>query len=249
MSRGFTLFPAIDLKGGRVVRLRRGDMADATVYSDAPGAQARHFAALGFSWLHVVDLDGAFAGQPANVEAVRTILGASDLPVQLGGGIRDAATAEAWLAAGVRRVILGSMAVKQPALARSLCERFPERIVIGIDARGGFVATEGWAKVSSVPALDLALSFAGSGAAAIIHTDIERDGMLGGANVAATAEIAQRVPVPVIASGGVGTPQDLQALRDHPSGISGVVVGRALYDGRVDPRAALRVAAGLSATA
>lgn len=249
MSRRFTLFPAIDLKGGRVVRLRRGDMADATVYSDAPADQARHFAALGFSWLHVVDLDGAFAGRPANAEAVRAILAASDLPVQLGGGIRDAATAEAWLAAGVRRVILGSMAVKQPALARALCERFPDRIVIGIDARAGFVATEGWAESSGLSALDLALSFANSGAAAIIHTDIERDGMLGGANVAATAEIAQRVPVPVIASGGVGSLQDLQALRDEPAGISGVVVGRALYDGRVDPQAALRVAAGLPATA
>jgi phosphoribosylformimino-5-aminoimidazole carboxamide ribotide isomerase len=249
MTARFTLYPAIDLKGGRVVRLRRGDMEDATVYSDDPAGQARAFAELGFSWLHVVDLDGAFAGRPANAEAVRAILGASALPVQLGGGIRDAETAEAWLSAGIRRVILGSMAAKQPELARELCARFPGRIVIGIDARAGFVATEGWAEASAIPALDLALSFAEAGAAAIIHTDIDRDGMLGGVNQAATAEIARQARIPVIASGGVGGLEDLVALRDDSSGIAGVVIGRALYDGRVNPQAALRVAAGASGTA
>jgi phosphoribosylformimino-5-aminoimidazole carboxamide ribotide isomerase len=247
MTERFTLYPAIDLKGGRVVRLRRGDMEDATVYSDDPAAQARHFAALGFAWLHVVDLDGAFAGRPANVEAVRAIRAACDLRVQLGGGIRDAATTEAWLAAGISRVILGSMAVKQPDLARELCGRFPGRVVIGIDARDGFVATEGWAEASSVRALDLARSFAAAGAAAIIFTDIERDGMLGGVNVTATAELARGAAVPVIASGGVASLEDIAALRRDPSGIAGVVVGRALYDGRVEPAAALRVAAAAAA--
>nr|WP_314072903.1 1-(5-phosphoribosyl)-5-[(5-phosphoribosylamino)methylideneamino]imidazole-4-carboxamide isomerase [uncultured Roseococcus sp.] len=241
---GFTLYPAIDLKQGHVVRLKRGDMAQATVYAEDPGEQARAFAAQGFRWLHVVDLDGAFAGQPANAEAVARILAASSMPVQLGGGIRNMATVEAWLAAGVTRVILGSAAVKDPAFVREACRTHPGRIVVGIDARGGMVATEGWAETSTLPALDLALRFEDAGAAAIIYTDIDRDGMLGGVNVEATRELAQALATPVIASGGVASLDDLIALKAaREDGIEGSILGRALYDGRIDPAAALELAA------
>ena len=241
-----TLYPAIDLKNGQCVRLRRGAMDDATVYSSDPAAQAGAWQQAGFTWLHVVDLNGAFAGRPVNGEAVGAILDAVDIPVQLGGGIRDMAGIEAWLAAGVRRVILGSAAVKNPALVRDACRAFPGRIVVGIDARDGRVATEGWAETSSIKALDLALSFEDAGVAAIVYTDIGRDGMLSGLNLPETVALAARLATPVIASGGVGGLQDLAALQRAAAGtrIEGVIVGRALYDGRVDAAAALALFAG-----
>ena len=239
----FTLYPAIDLKGGQVVRLRRGEMDQATVYADDPARQARAFIEAGFAWLHVVDLDGAFAGRPANAEAVRAILAAvPGAKVQLGGGIRSMAVAEAWLAAGVSRIILGSAAVKDPAFARAACRAFPGRVALGIDAREGMVATEGWAETSDIPAADLARRFEDAGAAAVIYTDIARDGMLGGVNVAATAALARAVSLPVIASGGVAGVEDLIALRGAGAGIAGAIIGRALYDGRIEPRAALAAA-------
>ncbi|WP_441295821.1 1-(5-phosphoribosyl)-5-[(5-phosphoribosylamino)methylideneamino]imidazole-4-carboxamide isomerase [Roseomonas cutis] len=233
-----TLYPAIDLKGGQVVRLKRGEMDQATVYADDPGAQAAAFQAAGFRWLHVVDLDGAFAGRPANAAAVRAILAAVSLPVQLGGGVRDMATLEAWLAEGVSRIILGSAAAKDPDFARAACRAHPGKVAIGIDARDGRVATEGWAETGEMTALDLALRFEDAGAAAIIHTDIDRDGMLGGVNVAATSALAARLTTPVVASGGVAGMADITALREAGN-IAGVIVGRALYDGRLDPATAL----------
>ncbi len=241
-----TLYPAIDLKGGQVVRLQRGDMARATIYADDPAEQARRFADAGFGWVHVVDLDGAFAGRPANAAAVRAILAAvPGLPVQLGGGIRSMATLEAWLDAGVTRAILGSAAVKDPDFARAACRAHPGRVALGIDARGGMVATEGWAEVSAIPALDLARRFEDAGAAAIIYTDIERDGMLGGVNLEATLALARAVSIPVVASGGVAALDDIAALAAVAAeGIEGVIIGRALYDGRVDPARALRLARG-----
>ncbi len=233
------LFPAIDLKDGQAVRLLRGEMASATVFNEDPAAQAESFAAAGFSWLHLVDLNGAFAGQPVNRTAVEAILASVDLPVQLGGGIRDLATIEFWLSAGVRRVILGTAAVKDPDLVRWACRAFPGRIVVGIDARGGQVAVEGWADSSSVTAADLVASFADAGVAAIVYTDIDRDGALQGANVAATADLARQSPIPVIASGGVASLDDIAALlAQQSSGIEGVIIGRALYDGRIDPASA-----------
>lgn len=238
----FTLYPAIDLKGGRVVRLKRGDMEQATVYGEDPAAQAAGFARQGFAWLHVVDLDGAFAGKPANEAAVRAILAATPIPVQLGGGIRGMATVEAWLEAGVARVILGSAAVKDPDFARTACRAFPGRVAVGIDARGGMVATEGWAETSTVSARDLALGFEDAGAAAIIYTDIDRDGMLGGVNLDATVALARALTTPVIASGGVASIADLRALRAVAGeGVAGVIIGRALYDGRIDPAEALAI--------
>ncbi|MFN6955885.1 MAG: 1-(5-phosphoribosyl)-5-[(5-phosphoribosylamino)methylideneamino]imidazole-4-carboxamide isomerase [Acetobacteraceae bacterium] len=238
-----TLYPAIDLKGGQVVRLARGEMDRATVYSADPAAQARAFADAGFAWVHVVDLDGAFAGKPANAEAVRGILAAvPGAKVQLGGGIRSMAVAEAWLAAGVARIILGSAAVKDPAFAREACRAFPGRVALGIDAKDGMVATEGWAEVSDVPAVELARRFEDAGAAAIITTDIARDGMLTGVNVAATATMARAVSVPVIASGGVAGVADLVALREAKAGIAGAILGRALYEGRLTPAEALAAA-------
>ena len=241
-----TLYPAIDLKGGQVVRLKRGDMAQATVYSAEPGAQARKFAAIGFPWVHVVDLDGAFAGRPANSAAVETIIAAiPKVPVQLGGGIRTMETVEAWLERGVRRVILGSAAVKDPDFAFAACKAYPGRVAVGIDARGGLVATEGWAEVSTILATDLAKRFEDAGAAAIIYTDIDRDGMLGGVNLEATLALARAVRLPVIASGGVASLNDLASLAAEASeGIEGVIIGRALYDGRIDPTAALALVAG-----
>lgn len=236
-----TLFPAIDLKGGACVRLRRGAMDDATVYSDDPGAQAQAWQAAGFAWLHVVDLDGAFAGRAVNADAVAAILAAVTLPVQLGGGIRDMAGVERWLAAGVRRVILGSAAAKDPGLVRAACRAHPGRIVVGIDAREGLVATEGWAEASTLAATELALRFEDAGVAAVIYTDIGRDGMLGGLNLDETLELASVISTPVIASGGVGGLEDLAALRTAGQGsrIEGVIVGRALYDGRISPAEAL----------
>jgi len=238
----FTLYPAIDLKGGQVVRLKRGDMDQATTYAEDPGLQAAAFAEQGFEWLHVVDLDGAFAGRPANATAVDRILAATKAPVQLGGGIRDMATIENWLSRGIARVILGSAAVKNPAFAREACRAFPGQVAVGIDARDGMVATEGWAETSDVSALDLALSFEDAGAAAIIHTDIDRDGMLGGVNVAATAALGAKLTTPVIASGGVAGVGDITALiaAGH---VAGTIIGRALYDGRLRADEAMAAAA------
>ena len=239
------LYPAIDLKDGACVRLRRGAMDDATVYSDDPGAQARAWQDAGCEWLHVVDLNGAFAGRSVNVPAVEAILAAATVPVQLGGGIRGMAGVERWLDAGVRRVILGSAAVKTPELVHEACRAFPGRIAVGIDARDGFVATEGWAETSAVSAVELALRFEDAGVDAVIYTDIGRDGMLAGLNLEQTFALAARLRTPLIASGGVGSVADLQALREQaPEGVSGVIVGRALYDGRVGLAAALRALAG-----
>ena len=236
-----TLYPAIDLKDGQCVRLRRGAMDDATVYSSNPAAQARAWQDAGFAWLHVVDLNGAFAGRPVNGAAVTAILAAVTIPLQLGGGIRDMAGIEAWLAAGISRVILGSAAAKNPQLVRDACRAFPGRIVVGIDARDGKVATEGWSETSQIDARDLARAVEDAGIAAIVYTDIGRDGMLSGLNIEQTVALASAVTTPVIASGGVGSPQDLLDLRDAAAGarIEGVIVGRALYDGRIDPAAAL----------
>ncbi len=237
------LFPAIDLKDGVCVRLRQGAIDQATVYNTDPAAQARTFAAAGCRWLHVVDLDGAFAGAPRNAKAVEAILGAVDVPVQLGGGIRDLARIEAWLRAGVRRVVLGTAAAENMDLVRRATAQFPGRIAGGIDARGGLVAVEGWVRATGITARDLALRLADAGIAAIIYTDIERDGVLGGPNVAATVALAEGLPVPVIASGGVSTLDDLKALKAEANrGIAGAIIGRALYDGRIDLKAALAIA-------
>jgi phosphoribosylformimino-5-aminoimidazole carboxamide ribotide isomerase len=238
------LFPAIDLKDGACVRLLRGRMADATLYNADPAAQARAFEAAGCSWLHVVDLDGAVAGQPRNRTAVGAILAAVALPLQLGGGIRDLATIAGWLEAGVARVILGTAALRDPALVRAACKKFPGRIAVAIDARNGKVASEGWVKTSEVTVKELALAFEDAGVAAIVFTDIERDGTLAGLNVEATAALARALSTPVIASGGVASLADLAALKVHErEGIAGVIAGRALYDGRLELEAALRLLA------
>jgi phosphoribosylformimino-5-aminoimidazole carboxamide ribotide isomerase len=237
-----TLFPAIDLKDGACVRLKRGDMADATIYGEDPAAQAALWEAAGFAWLHVVDLNGAFAGRPVNEAAVRAILAGAKIPVQLGGGIRDLAAIEAWLAAGISRVILGSAAAKNPALVREAAQKFPGRIAVGIDARDGLVATEGWAETSTLAATDLAARLQDAGIAAIIYTDIARDGMKTGLNLAETAGLAARVSVPVIASGGIAGIADIFALKDAARAtpnLAGAILGRALYDGSLDPAAAL----------
>jgi phosphoribosylformimino-5-aminoimidazole carboxamide ribotide isomerase len=242
MARGLTLYPAIDLKDGKAVRLRRGEMAEATIYSDAPEKVAESFAAAGCEWLHVVDLDGAFAGKAVNGAAVRAILAAAQVKVQLGGGIRDIAAIEGWLAAGVARVILGSAAVKAPELVRASCRLFPGRIAVAIDAREGMVAAEGWAETTEIAAEALALRFEDAGAASLIYTDIGRDGMLGGLDLERTLTLARFVRTPVIASGGVGGIEDLRALREKAEGsLAGVIVGRALYDGRVALAEALDV--------
>jgi phosphoribosylformimino-5-aminoimidazole carboxamide ribotide isomerase len=237
------LFPAIDLKDGQCVRLKRGAMDEATVFSDSPADQARAFADMGFEWLHCVDLNGAFEGRSVNAEAIRAIREAIDLPIQLGGGLRDMAGIEAWLEAGITRVILGTAALRDPALVKEAAKAFPQRIVVGIDARDGKVAVEGWAEISTLDAADLAQRFEDAGVAAIIFTDIARDGMLQGVNVEATAALSRAVRIPVIASGGVAGIGDVAALvaaKEH--NIQGVVIGRALYDGRIDAAEALGLA-------
>ncbi len=238
------IYPAIDLKDGQAVRLLRGEMAEATVFNDDPADQARVFAAAGFSWLHLVDLNGAFAGRPVNRAAVEAILAAVDLPVQLGGGIRDRATIDAWLEAGVARVILGTAAVKDPELVREACRAAPGRVLVGIDARDGRVAVEGWAEVSELAAEELARRFADAGVAAIVFTDISRDGALQGVNLEATVGLAEAASLPVIASGGVASLDDIAGLLAcENAGIEGAIIGRALYDGRIDPASVLALVA------
>ena len=238
------LYPAIDLKGGQCVRLLRGEMSAATIYNEDPAAQARSFVAAGCRWLHVVDLDGAFAGEPMNAAAVAAIVAAARVPVQLGGGIRDRATIERWLEQGVTRVVLGTAALRDPNLVKAACRAYPGKVAVGIDARQGRVAVEGWAKSSDMTALDLALAFEDAGVAVIIYTDIERDGALAGVNVEATAALAKRLETPVIASGGLASLDDIRALQRHQGdGIEGVICGRALYDGRIEPKAALALTA------
>ncbi|MEE3501201.1 1-(5-phosphoribosyl)-5-[(5-phosphoribosylamino)methylideneamino]imidazole-4-carboxamide isomerase [Acidiphilium acidophilum] len=240
-----TLYPAIDLKDGACVRLRRGAMDQATIYADDPASQARAFQQAGFEALHVVDLNGAFAGHGVNQAAVRAISEAVPLPIQLGGGIRDMAGIEAWFDLGIARIILGSVAVKNPALVRTAAAAFPGRIIVGIDASDGMVATEGWAEISTISATDLALRLEDAGICAIIHTDIARDGMLAGLNLEATEALARSVTIPVIASGGVAGLADIIALREAASrtpNLAGTIIGRALYDGRIDAAAALAAA-------
>ncbi|MFK7942181.1 MAG: 1-(5-phosphoribosyl)-5-[(5-phosphoribosylamino)methylideneamino]imidazole-4-carboxamide isomerase [Paracoccaceae bacterium] len=232
------LYPAIDLKDGQCVRLVRGEMDQATVFNDDPAAQARAFQDAGCRWIHLVDLNGAFAGEPVNGAAVEAILHAITVPAQLGGGIRDMATIEAWLTKGLARVILGTVAVRDPDLVREAAKAFPGKIAVGIDARGGMVAVEGWAETTDVTALDLAAKFEDAGVAAIIYTDIDRDGAMGGPNVDATAALAEAVSIPVIASGGVSSMADLAALKSCGKPLDGVISGRALYDGRIDAAAA-----------
>jgi len=236
------LFPAIDLKDGRCVRLKRGEMAAATVYPQTPGAQAKAFADQGFAWLHVVDLDGAVAGRPVNRDAVAAILSAVTIPVQLGGGIRDFATLAGWLETGVTRVILGTAASHDPDLVRQACRAFPGRVAVGIDARDGAVAVEGWARSLPLSAIELAKRQADLGVAAIIHTDIARDGVLKGLNIDATLAIARSTPVPVIASGGLASLADIERLGQPDCAIlEGAICGRALYEGLIEPRAALAI--------
>jgi phosphoribosylformimino-5-aminoimidazole carboxamide ribotide isomerase len=236
------LFPAIDLKNGEAVRLEQGDMARATIFHRDPAEQARAFAAQGFDYLHIVDLDGAFAGRPMNAAAVERILVSVRIPVQLGGGIRDHATIEGWLAKGITRVIIGTAAVHDPALVKDAAKRFPGRIAVGLDARDGKVAVEGWAETSELSALDIAKRFEDAGVAAIIATDIARDGMLKGLNIDATIALADAVSIPVIASGGLASLNDIRALlAPRAKKLAGAIAGRALYDGRLDAAAALQL--------
>jgi len=238
-------YPAIDLKDGQCVRLLRGEMDSATVFNDDPAAQAGAFSVAGCVWLHVVDLNGAFEGRPVNADAVASILDAVDMKVQLGGGIRDMKTVEAWLDRGVTRVILGTAAVRDPDFVREACRAYPERVAVGIDARDGWVAVEGWSQVSDMAALDLARRLEDAGAAALIHTDVARDGAMQGPNIEATVNLARAVSTPVIASGGVSSMDDLAAVMGAGQGlIEGVISGRALYDGRIDPAKAVAFLAG-----
>ncbi len=244
------LFPAIDLKNGQCVRLEQGDMARATVFNLDPAAQAENFAAQGFEYLHVVDLDGAFAGKPVNAHAVEAMLSKVTMPVQLGGGIRDLKTVEAWLEKGVARVIIGTAAVRDPELVKRAAQKFPGRVAVGLDARDGKVAVEGWAATSEVSALDIAQRFEDAGVAAIIFTDIARDGLLKGLNFDATIALADRISIPVIASGGFASIDDVKALlASRAKKLAGAIIGRALYDGRLDPAAALALVRSARAAA
>ncbi len=241
---GVILFPAIDLKDGKCVRLKLGEMSEATVFNDDPVDQAESFERQGFQYLHIVDLNGAFAGRPVNADAVSGILKATTMPVQLGGGIRDLATVETWLARGIRRVILGTAAVRDPAFVREACRRFPGRVAVGIDARGGKVAVEGWAETSELTAIELAKRFEDAGVAAIIYTDIDRDGVLAGLNLPATAELARSTSIPIVASGGLASIEDVkELLKPEYAMLEGAISGRALYDGRIDPKEALALLA------
>lgn len=236
------IFPAIDLKDGKCVRLKKGDMEQVTVFNDDPAAQAKRFEEQGFQWVHLVDLNGAFEGKPVNAAAVEAIRKTVDLPLQLGGGIRDIATIERWLSLGITRVILGTIALRNPELVKEACRKFPGKIVVGIDGRGGKVAVEGWAEVSEVSVLDLAKKFEDAGVAAIIYTDIERDGILAGPDIEGTKALMDAVNIPVIASGGVSSNADIEALKSlEKEGLEGVISGRAIYDGRIDIEVALRL--------
>jgi phosphoribosylformimino-5-aminoimidazole carboxamide ribotide isomerase len=236
------LFPAIDLKDGQCVRLELGDMAKATVFNDDPTAQARAFETQGFQWLHLVDLNGAFAGKPVNSQAVEAILQSVQIPVQLGGGLRTLGQIELWLAKGVRRVILGTAALRDPDLVKDACRKFPGRIVVGIDAKGGRVAVEGWAETSALTAAGLARRFADAGVAAIIFTDIDRDGLLKGLNIESTLALAHATSIPIIASGGLASIADIRRLLEPDCAkLEGAISGRALYDGRLDAEEALRL--------
>jgi phosphoribosylformimino-5-aminoimidazole carboxamide ribotide isomerase len=236
------LFPAIDLKEGKCVRLVKGDMAQATIFNNDPAAQALSFERQGFSWLHLVDLDGAFAGKPMNAKAVETILAAVKIPVQLGGGIRDRATIASWLEHGIRRVILGTVALRNPDLVRQACREFPDRIVVGIDAKQGRVAVEGWATTAELTTTELAKRFEDAGVAAIVFTDIDRDGILKGINFEATLSLANSTRIPVIASGGLASLADVKRLAEPDCAIlEGAITGRALYDGRLDAAEALKL--------
>jgi len=238
-------FPAIDLKDGNCVRLLRGEMAQATVFGDDPAAQALLFQDAGCTWLHVVDLNGAFAGEPVNGNAVEAILEATTMNVELGGGIRDLATIEMWLQKRVSRVILGTAALKDPDLVKQACKKFPGQIAVGIDAKGGFVAVEGWAEVSEITALDLARKFEDAGVSAVIYTDIDRDGLMTGPNTSATIDLARAISIPVIASGGVSSMDDLRELNAKGGDLlEGVISGRAVYDGAIDPKAAVALLQG-----
>ncbi len=237
----FTIYPAIDLKAGNVVRLAEGDMARATIYAADPAAQAQAFVAAGAQWLHVVDLDGAFAGEMRNAAAVEAILDTSSVKVQVGGGIRTMAAIDRWMGLGVERVIIGTAALTDPGLVRSAAKDYPGRIVIAVDARGGMVATGGWADVSDIPVADMGRRFEDAGVAALLFTDVGRDGLLGGINLEATAELARAVRLPVIASGGLADLGEIRQLRARP-GIEGVIAGRALYDGRIALTDALKAA-------
>jgi len=234
------LFPAIDLKNGEAVRLQQGDMARATVFNRDPSAQALAFEAAGFEWLHLVDLDGAFAGKPVNALAIAAIVKKVKVPVQLGGGIRNLATVESWLGEGIRRVIIGTAAVRDPEFVRQAAKKFPGRVAVGIDARAGKVAVSGWAEETQLEALELARLFEDVGVAAIVYTDVERDGMLQGLNLDATIELADAVSIPVIASGGFASIDDVRKLLEpRAKKLEGAIAGRALYDGRLDAKAAL----------
>ncbi len=236
------IYPAIDLKDGQCVRLYKGDLTQETIYNDDPGAQALDWAKAGFSWIHVVDLNGAVDGHPVNINAVKAIIDAVDIPIQLGGGIRQLNQIGAWLDAGVSRVILGTAAVKNPGLVFDACRLFPGQIVVGIDARGDKVAIDGWTKDSKESLIDTAKNFEDAGVSAIIYTDISRDGTGEGLNMEATINLARSVTIPVIASGGVGSIDDIKAVRAAVHhGIEGVIVGKALYDGRITPKDALSV--------
>ena len=241
------LFPAIDLKDGQCVRLKLGDMDQATVFADDPAAQARTFQDQGFEYLHMVDLNGAFAGTSVNGEAVEAILKAVSIPVQLGGGIRDLDAIAGWLDKGIARVILGTLAVREPELVRQACREFPGRVAVGIDAKGGYVAVEGWAESSTLSVLELASKFEDAGVAAIIYTDIDRDGILAGLNITSTLELAGATSIPVIASGGLASMDDINRLTHKDCAVlEGAISGRALYDGRIDPALALQTLKGAS---
>ncbi len=239
------LYPAIDLKDGACVRLLRGDMTAVTVYNEDPAEQAARFAASGFTWLHLVDLNGAVEGKPVNAKAVEAIIAATKLPIQLGGGIRTIGTIEDWLSRGVQRVVLGTAAVRNPSLVKEACAKFPGRVAVSIDSREGLVAVEGWRETSTMRTLDLALDMEQAGVAAIVFTDINRDGAMGGINLEATVDLAFALTTPVIASGGVSSIEDIVAVKaEEKSGIAGVICGRGVYDGRVDPAAALAIMNG-----